>query len=351
MALLVPRDAAAWFLLILIAVAASALPQSPSVSLTTTGLYSWTEYYTDLLSQHTIPIRNVATMPPAFASPEEVLSTAGSDASPTPFVIMHGVSASNDSVEHPVLVMQSLFPGIYTRAVEIGNGNWDSIFWGMNKQVDAFCEAIQGDSRLQGGFNLMGNSQGGLIARGYLERCNAPPVRTFVSWVSPQGGQFGVPELGNSTLQKFLEDTFDCCVYDKVVQETFSFAGYWIDPWKYDEFVKYSEFLADVDNLRANNTNYKHNVLSVQYFLMSYSEVDTTLIPKETGWFGFFAQNTISTIVPLEQTSLWQQDLIGLRTLSDQQKLIRFTTQCEHGDYDSSCFDHYFTTYVVPYLK
>jgi len=29
--------------------------------------------------------------------------------------------------------------------------------------------------------------------RGYLERCNKPPVKNFVAWLSPQMGVYGVP--------------------------------------------------------------------------------------------------------------------------------------------------------------
>lgn len=114
-----------------------------------------------------------------------------------------------------------------------------------------------------------------MITRGYLERCNNPPVRNFISWVSPQGGQYGVPKLGNWTSLDYL---FDCCAYDTGIQETLAFAGYWIDPYSYDEFVEYSEFLADIDNLRdEKNQTYKNNILALDNFVMGYSLVDIVL--------------------------------------------------------------------------
>jgi len=79
------------------------------------------------------------------------------------------------------------FPGIYIHNVEIGDGSKDSIFWSMEKQVDSFIQTIQADPQLANGFNAIGYSQGGLIVRGYIERCNQPPVHNFITWSSPHG--------------------------------------------------------------------------------------------------------------------------------------------------------------------
>lgn len=61
--------------------------------------------------------------------------------------------------------------------------------------------------------------------------------------------------------------------------------------------------------------------------------ISQVLIPRETGWFGFYGANTTDTIVPLEATPLWKEDWIGLRTLQEQGKLYRFATDCIHQDY------------------
>ena len=38
-----------------------------------------------------------------------------------------------------------------------------------------------------------------------------------------------------------------------------------------------------------------------------------TLIPRETGWFGTYAANSDTTIVPLENQPFYVNDWIGLR--------------------------------------
>lgn len=78
-----------------------------------------------------------------------------------------------------------------------------------------------------GAINLIGFSQGGIVTRGFLERCNNPPVLNYISWVSPQGGQFGVPGWFNTTEERIIDDIVECCAYSKLFQDNLSVAGYW----------------------------------------------------------------------------------------------------------------------------
>jgi len=275
-----------------------------------------------------------------------------SDGQIRPAVLMHGIGASNDTMIHVESVLHSLFPGIYILAIQMGNGFVDSIMWNMNYQVETMCNIIASDPNLKHGFNLMGFSQGGLITRGFVERCNYPPVYNYISWVSPQGGQFGVPNVDNGTFNELLTDIADCCVYQRWAQNYISVPGYWRDPYAEEAFIEGSLFLADISNFKdTKNETYKQNLLSLQNMLISFSAVDETLVPKETGWFEFFAPNTTDTIIPLEDTPFWQEDFIGLKALNESNRLHKFITSCAHGDYSSSCFDKYFMENVVHYFN
>jgi len=99
------------------------------------------------------------------------------------------------------------------------------------------------------------------------------------------------------------------------------------------------------------NPSYKKNILNLENFVYSYSMVDETLKPKETGWFGVYAPNSQENVIALEDTNLWKEDWIGLKTLYNEGKLHKFSTKCSHGDYYSDCFDKYFIQYVIPYVK
>jgi len=273
--------------------------------------------------------------------------------STTPIVLMHGITDNTSRLAHVVSYLQQQLPGVYVHNAEIGDGKWDSIFWGVLHQVNALCSELKADPKLAGGFNLIGFSQGGIINRGYLELCNDPPVKNFVSWVSPQMGVYGVPVLGDYTyLNETLDEIADCCAYDPWAQDNLSFFGYWRDPYALPTYVDKCVYLSPLNNERSiKNPTYKQNVLSLKNFIMGYSLIDDILIPKETGWFGTYAANSTTVVVPLEQQTFYINDWIGLRTLSETGRLLRFTTTCAHNDYDTSCFDSYFTKYVLPFLK
>ena len=118
------------------------------------------------------------------------------------FVIQPGIGNNIESVSHVKELLEQHLSGIYVHSAEIGNGKEDSIIWPMNRQVritsicglshrqiDYFCHSLASDPKLKDGFNLIGFSQGGLISRGFIERCNYPKVKNFISWVSPQAGK------------------------------------------------------------------------------------------------------------------------------------------------------------------
>eukprot|EP00700_Malawimonas_jakobiformis_P001862 EC722620.1.p1 GENE.EC722620.1~~EC722620.1.p1 ORF type:complete len:140 (+),score=12.15 EC722620.1:115-534(+) len=111
-----------------------------------------------------------------------------------PVVIMHGIGASSSSMDDVVSWIQEALPGVYVKNVEIGDGHHDSVFMNMNDQVKSFCDQLAADTNLTGKkINLIGYSQGGLITRGFIERCGVPQVHNYITWSSALEGVFGVP--------------------------------------------------------------------------------------------------------------------------------------------------------------
>jgi len=277
------------------------------------------------------------------------------DASPqyTPLVLMHGITATSARMAHIAALARQLMPGIYVTALEVTGSSEGSVFTGSDTQVELICKALAADPNLAGGINMLGTSQGGILMRGYLERCNNPPVKNFISWVAPMMGVYGVPDVGHwEYLNATLDDVADCCIYEQWAQDLFSFAGYWRDPYALATYVQEKIFLSDINNEREEkNPLYKQNVLSLENFVMGYSTIDSVLIPRETGWFGVYANNSISSVVPLEEQPLYKYDYIGLRELQETGRLHRFYTTCVHNDYTSPCFDKYFIANVLPFIN
>jgi palmitoyl-protein thioesterase len=84
-----------------------------------------------------------------------------------------------------------------------------------------------------------------------------------------------------------------------------TFATYWKDPFNYDKYLASSLFLADINNERATkNATYRANIMSLNYFLMTWSGIDKIVTPPSSGMFEQYEKN-----------DGYIGDFIGLRTL------------------------------------
>lgn len=233
---------------------------------------------------------------------------------PRPVVLVHGVLQMADFMREVADWIHEEIPGTYVKAVEVGNGYLDSITRSMNWQSEALAREIRSDPKLRFGFNLIGYSQGSLLARAYVQRHNSPRVFNFLSWNGPQGGQFGVPDY--EPLLKHLNWITSPMWYTDPLQERVSFANYWRDPFRLQLYRDKSAFLADLNNERPaaqRNETYRRHLLSLESLLLVYSTVDTIIIPRESGWFATFAENSSTELVPLEDQPLYTEDRIGAR--------------------------------------
>lgn len=270
-----------------------------------------------------------------------------------PVVIMHGIIGSAEKVRDVEEWILEALPGTYVKRMEIGNGPIDSIFMHMDKQVETFCENIYADENLKEGFNLIGFSQGGLVSRGYIERCNKYPVINFLSWASPQGGQFGGLE---NFVPPWISVLLNAVPYGPNVQGNFSLAQYWRDPYNLADYLKNSQFLADINNERlVKNKTYADNIKSLKSMMLLYSPVDGVISPPESGWFGQFKAWTgpgkNGVIIPLQDQLQYKEDWIGLRTLDERGALYLHKSNCTHPEHPTYQCQYAFQEYSLPILS
>ena len=75
------------------------------------------------------------------------------------------------------------------KCIEIGDGETTSIFERMTWQADTVCRKLHADPDFSGKeFNLVGISQGGLIARTVVETCDNLTIHTLFTFGSPHQG-------------------------------------------------------------------------------------------------------------------------------------------------------------------
>lgn len=278
-----------------------------------------------------------------------------------PVVLLHGILSDKTELSTVANWLMENVPNKVFN-IDIGNGKKDSMFKTMLWQLNELCYTIYNIPELQNGFHFIGISQGGLLARAYVEKCNKYPVKNLITWVSPHGGVYGF----NDVYFDFIK------VYNAFYQNHHSIAGYWKDPYQYENYLSYASFLPYLNNevnaslieinnkkfdgnLRDNNVinwipeQNKANMVSLKNFVMIWSPNDDVLSPPESGKFSFYkiiSNSKVSlqpgNILPIEDlfdTTQFQNDVLGLKILFETSRLHIFETNCTHrGHKTEECF-------------
>jgi palmitoyl-protein thioesterase len=269
-----------------------------------------------------------------------------------PIVLLHGITSDKTELTGVAnWLMENLPNKVFN--LEIGNGKFDSLFKPMSWQLSELCNTIYNIPDLEKGFHFIGMSQGGLLARGYVEKCNKYPVKNLITWVTPHAGVYGF----NGEVINFNN------IYTLFYQRVYSFAGYWKDPYRYENYLSSATYLPDLNN-EINNVDSKKNkanILEVDNFVMIWSPNDDVINPPESGKFSFYQiisdyltntntntntnankQYIITNTLPvidLFNSTQFINDLLGLKTLYNAGKLHILETNCTHsGHKTEACF-------------
>jgi palmitoyl-protein thioesterase len=261
---------------------------------------------------------------------------------------MHGIVAGASDMDELAGWLKESFPGIYVVSIEIGNGAEDSFLWPLDKQVEHFCRTIHNDTHLQQGFNMLGFSQGSLITRGAVERCSLP-VYNLITLSGLHQGVFGIPYLLKLPAQ--FRELITKYAYDKSIQDRISAANCWRDPYKLGHYIADCHFLPDINNEhQTRNETYRNNILKLNAFIMTYSDMDEVVTPRESGWFMGYVNQSLK-IETWNTSRQFTEDLIGMRTLLEQGKLHTFTSHTRHQDTPHKPNKDFFMTNILPFFN
>jgi palmitoyl-protein thioesterase len=265
-----------------------------------------------------------------------------------PVVLMHGIVASASDMDELAGWLRTSFPGIYVVSIEIGNGVEDSFLWPLDKQVEHFYGQIRNDTHLQQGFNMLGFSQGSLIIRGAVERYSLP-VYNLITLSGLHQGVFGIPYLLKLPAQ--FRELITKYAYEKTIQDRISAANYWRDPNKLNKYISDCHFLPDINNEREiRNETYRLNMLKLNAFVMTYSDIDEVVTPRESGWFMGYANESLK-IETWNNSRQFTEDLIGMRTLLEQGKLHTFISHTRHQDTPHQPNKDFFLKNILPFFN
>ncbi|CAN8231659.1 unnamed protein product [Cochlearia groenlandica] len=267
-----------------------------------------------------------------------------------PFIVFHGIGdRCSGGVNNFTQVLSNLSgsPGF---CLEIGNGERDSWFMPLMNQANLACEKVKQMKELSQGYNIVAQSQGNLVARGLIEFCdNAPPIFNYVSLGGPHAGIAAIPKCSAGPICAIGEALMKLEIYTDFVQDHYAPSGYIKIPTNIGNYLEHSTYLPKLNNERPNerNSTFKDRFTSLHNLVLVMFQSDKIVIPKESSWFGYYPDGASTPLLPPQETKLYTEDWIGLKTLDVAGK-VKFVSV--PGGHLKMAQDDA-VKYVVPYLQ
>jgi len=228
------------------------------------------------------------------------------------------------------------------------NGFWMPVF----DQLAHACDIIKNDPNLQDGYHGLGFSQGSQFLRGIAQTCPEPPMINLVSIDGQHQGVFGFPGCPVESFDfcEVLRDLLDIA-YVESVQSTLVQAQYWHDPFQKDLHRRSSQYIGPINNEVREGTphveEYKTNLAKLENLVLCIGDRDITVIPRESGQFGFYADDSDEIILKMEETELYMNNQLPLKEMSEAGKIH----YCSHPGFHMNFKDDWFIETVIPFLQ
>lgn len=304
----------------------------------------------------------LASLPISHARP-----SAADPARPLPLVIWHGLGDKfdNDGLRSTGELAQHVHPGtevVFVRLDDDGGKDQQATFFGnVSAQIAQVCVDLRRDARLRDPRDLavvrvdaMGFSQGGQFLRGLVQTCEGVSVRSLVTFGSQHNGIAEFQACGtwdfwckgaNAVMRgnawtDYVQGRVVPAQYYRTLNETTGLAS--------DEYLRASGFLADANNEREKkNRGYAKRLAALDKFVMYVFANDTTVIPKESGWFAE-VNRTSEEVTHLRDRPIYKEDWLGLKELDEKGGLVFRSTPGGHMALDEAVLTKVYKEFFGP---
>ncbi|KAH3798351.1 hypothetical protein DPMN_151950 [Dreissena polymorpha] len=264
-----------------------------------------------------------------------------------PVVYMHGIFGSYKESAGFLKWIEEEHSSTETLSIDAYN-NADSAV-NLMQQIQDIAQILQAYMNSHpGGINLICYSQGGLICRGVLEHIQHN-VDTFISLSSPQAGQFGDTQYLKYLFPHLLRDQVYRIAYSEEGQNI-SVSNYWNDPHHQDLYLKYSKYLAVLNNetFSPDSQKFKNNFTLLKRLVMLGGPDDGVITPWQSSHFGFYDKDL--NIVEMKNQPWYTNDWFGLRTLDSRGGLVtKVIPGVQHNYWIRN--HTVFMDHILPYLN
>jgi len=264
---------------------------------------------------------------------------------PTPVVLWHGMGDSAAGMVGIANIIKDVIPDIYVHRIMIGGNiivdTESGFFRDTNRQVREVCQMLAEDPELQGGYNAIGFSQGGQFLRAVAQRCPEPAMRNLITIGAQHQGVFGFPNCPGEMdpFCDIVRDLLNYGAYVDFVQDFLVQAQYWHDPLHFDTYVEKSQFIAEVNNEKAEkNASYAINLANLENFVLVKNNQDSMVEPRESSHFEFYTPGQADVILPLRESPLYTEDRIGLKALDEAGRLVFMSIEGNHLEFSRQWF-------------
>lgn len=292
---------------------------------------------------------------------------------PLPLLIWHGLGDryDNDGLQSAGDLAEEVYPGTYVHYIRIdddGSEDQKATFFGnVTEHIAQVCEAIKEDEKLvtrdsRTGEKVvradaLGFSQGGQFLRGLLQRCDGLSIRSLVTFGSQHNGIAEIKACGTWDLlckgalalmkgnawSDYVQGRVVPAQYYRTLNESTGLGS--------EEYLEHSNLLADINNEKElKNEVYKKRLAGLEKFVMFLFEEDTTVIPKESGWFAE-VNATSGDVTPLRERPIYKEDWLGLKELDEQEGLVFLTTHGDHMQLSDRVLRETYKQYFGPERK
>ena len=247
-----------------------------------------------------------------------------------PVAVIHGFYDSCSSSYFPTLI-KVLKYNVYDFAVCLKSGEGsESLSLSFEKQCEKACEEIKSYPQFKKDFSILSISQGGLIARYIIQKCDMEGnVKKLVSFGGPMMGTSQIPFCLEGVSCFIINSLADYFVYSKRIQNNIGPAGYYRTAAHIEDFNNSNSSLY---KLNYPNEKEKEKFKNLTSLVLIGFEDDKMISPKETAEFGVFDKKF--NVLKMNETDEYKSDSFGLKTLNEEGKIKIFYLKGGHLNFD-----------------